>query len=73
MSRYNHYDSTQNVYEYCKKYFEFHGYAPSMKEICEGTGLKSKASVHAHMQKLFDEGAFESEHPGHPRAFRIAK
>lgn len=44
-----------------------------MKEICEGTGLKSKASVHAHMQKLFDEGAFESEHPGHPRAFRIAK
>lgn len=34
-------------------------------------GLSSTSVVHRHMQRLFRNGRFETEHPGEARAFRV--
>lgn len=73
MKQYNHFDMIDNVYEYCKDYFEENGYAPSNREIAKGVGLKSTSSVFYYMQKLFENGTFKTKHPGQPRAFGIVK
>jgi SOS-response transcriptional repressor LexA len=66
-------DNTRNVYEFCKNYIAKHGYAPSNREICYGTGIKSTCTVHDKMNELYDLGVFESENRGQPRAFRIVE
>lgn len=58
---------------YSRDYFQEHGYAPTLREIGDHTGLESTASVKHYMDKLYDEGMIESEHRGFPRAFRISK
>lgn len=59
----------QAIREYTKK----HGYAPVVREICILTGLNSTATVHDHMKSLMAKGVIQSEHPGYPRAYRLAK
>ena len=66
-------DTKEKVYNYCKEYISKHGYAPAISEIAEGVGLKSKSSAYFYFQDLLDEGIFETDHPGSPRAFRIVK
>ena len=58
---------------YSRDYFKEHGYAPTLREIGDHTGLKSTASVKYYMDKLYDVGMIESEHRGFPRAFRISE
>ena len=58
---------------YCRDYFKEHGYAPTLREIGDHTGLESTASVKRYMDKLYNIGMIESEHRGFPRAFRISK
>lgn len=54
-------------------YVEEHEYAPSIREICEITEIKSTSTVQNYMKLLFLTGVLESEHEGCPRAFRISK
>ena len=61
------------ILSYSRDYFKEHGYAPTLREIGDHTGLESTASVKYYMDKLYDEGMIESEHRGFPRAFRISK
>ena len=58
---------------YSRDYFKEHGYAPTLREIGDHTGLESMASVKYYMDKLYDVGMIESEHRGFPRAFRISE
>lgn len=58
---------------YSRDYFKEHGYAPTLREIGDHTGLESTASVKYYMDKLYDVGMIESEHRGFPRAFRISE
>ena len=44
--------SKDKVYEYIIKYMEEHQYSPSIREICEGTGLKSTSTVYQHLIDL---------------------
>lgn len=65
-------NSDKTVLNYIKKYVEEHGYAPSIREICDGTGYKSSSTVHAHVLKLIYAGLLETDHANTPRALRIA-
>lgn len=49
-----------------------HGYVPAYKEIGDGVGLKSNASVNYWMDRLFDEDYISTdEKEVKPRAWRI--
>ncbi|MCL1849219.1 MAG: MarR family transcriptional regulator [Clostridiales bacterium] len=43
------------------------GYAPSVREICEATGIPSTSTVHAHLRRL-EEAGFLRRDPSKPRA-----
>lgn len=52
-------------------YISIHGYAPTVREICFMTGLKSTSTVKSHISKLIDSGLLETDDPGCPRALRV--
>ncbi|MCC2254606.1 LexA family transcriptional regulator [Ruminococcus sp. CLA-AA-H200] len=62
----------QDILSFIGKYMDKHGYAPSIEEIGEGCGLKSKSTVHNYLKQMFADGTLETESPGCPRAFRIS-
>ena len=47
--------SQQKVYDYLKSRAQV-GLPPTVREICQATGLKSTSSVHAHLKTLEREG-----------------
>ena len=49
----------ERVYNFIVEFIKKNGYAPSVREICVGTDLKSTASVYSHLLKLEDEGKIE--------------
>ena len=44
------------VLQYIKKYVVSHGYAPTVREICQGLNLSSPATVHSHLSQLEGKG-----------------
>lgn len=63
-------ETREKVYNYLLGYIKEHGYAPSVREICEGVNLKSTSSVFSHLSKLEEEGKIETR-GNSPRAIRI--
>lgn len=62
----------KRVFDYIKSYIEIHGYAPTVREISAGIGMKSISAVHGHIRKLIELGELETDAtPGTPRAIRI--
>ena len=47
----------EEVLIFVKKYIVNHGYPPAVREICEGLGLSSPATVHTHLKELEKKGA----------------
>lgn len=45
-----------DVLEYIKRVLQTKGYPPTVREICDAVGLKSPATVHAHLKTLEDKG-----------------
>lgn len=60
------------ILNFIKEYVEKHCYAPSIREIGEGVGMKSSSSVHFHVSNLIYNGLLETDHTNTPRALRIA-
>lgn len=52
-------------------YIKEHGYPPTVEEIGQAVGLKSKATTHHHLNVLFEEGKLETDAQGAPRAIRV--
>lgn len=53
-------------------YIQQHGYPPTMDEIGEMVGLKSKASIKSHLDRMHASGMIETDAaPGSPRAIRV--
>ena len=53
-------------------YIKEHGYAPTAREICEMTNLKSTSSVQSYLCKMFEEGELETDAKiGASRAIRV--
>lgn len=58
----------QAVIDYVKE----HKYPPTVQEIADIVGLKSKSTVHGHILRLLEEGKLETDAPiGAPRALRV--
>lgn len=53
--------SKERVYNFIISYTEEHLYSPSIRDICEGTGLKSTSTVFSHLRTLQNEGKLTSE------------
>lgn len=51
--------SKERVYNFLVHYIKENGFAPSVREISIGIGLKSTCTVHHHLLKLEDEGKIE--------------
>ena len=48
--------SRERVYKFIVDYMTEHQYAPSIRNICEGTGLKSTSTVYSHLINLEMDG-----------------
>lgn len=54
------------------EYIEEHGYAPTIKELRDLTGLKSLCTIHNQLHKMFENGDIENDiAPGVARAIRV--
>ena len=62
-------ESQKKVYDYLKSRVQ-EGLPPTVREICQATGLKSTSSVHAHLKTLEREG-YISREAGLNRAIHI--
>lgn len=51
--------SKEKVYNFLVKFITENLYAPTIREICEGTYLSSTSSVYNHLCKLEEEGRIE--------------
>ena len=58
------------VLEYIKQVLQTKGYPPTVREICEAVGLKSPATVHAHLRTLEEKGYIRRD-PAKQRALEI--
>lgn len=59
------------ILNYIMEYIVEHLYPPSYQEICQGTGVKSKETVHKYIRRLADTGRLETDAPGGARALRV--
>ena len=46
----------QAVYDFVREEIKRNGYAPSVREICDGVGLSSTSTVHTHLETLRKKG-----------------
>lgn len=53
--------SKQRVYDFLVEFISQNGYSPSVREICNGTGLTSTSSVHRHLMQLEKEGQIKTK------------
>lgn len=58
------------IYDFIVDFFKTNGYAPSIQEIGDAAGLKSKASVYYHLEILEMLGKIHVE-KGKSRAIKI--
>ena len=50
----------QRIYQFILSYIGEHGYAPSVRDICDEVGLKSPSTVHFHLKNLAELGYIEN-------------
>ncbi|HPR78685.1 MAG TPA: transcriptional repressor LexA [Candidatus Limiplasma sp.] len=63
-------DSQARILEYIEKATRIKGYPPSVREICDATGLKSTSTVHGHLIRLEKKGLI-SRDSMKPRAISL--
>lgn len=54
-------ENRKNVYDFIVKFITNNGYSPSMREIGDGVGLKSTATVYNHLLILEKLGMIHME------------
>ena len=57
------------IYEYIIGYMEKNLFSPTVREICEGVGLKSTSSVYSYLKKL-EENGYITTREAEPRTIR---
>lgn len=62
--------SRESVYGFLVHYIKENGFAPSVKEICIGTGLSSTSTVYNHLKMLEMLGKIKMK-KNSPRAIRL--
>lgn len=61
----------QEIYSFLREYHRHHEQAPSLEEICETLGLRSRGSLHKHIQALVAAGLVEPMN-GRQRGVRLS-
>lgn len=51
----------EQILNFLTQFMNEHGYAPSVREICNAVGLQSTATVHYHLNALRDAGLIEMD------------
>lgn len=64
-------ESKAKVYNFLVEYIREHLYAPSIREICSATGLKSTSSVHECLHKLAEDGVIHMGQNLSPRCITL--
>ena len=65
-------ESRNKIYQFILTYIEQHGYAPTIREISDGTELRSTSTVQHHVKVLMEDGMLETDAGiGSPRAIRV--
>ncbi len=63
--------TTEEVYQNIINYMKMHGYAPSIREIAQISGISSSATAYYHIKKLLKQGKLETDKKiGMARALR---
>lgn len=52
-------------------YIENHGYPPTISEIGEMAGYRSKNTTWYHLKQMFEAGMIETDNPNSARAIRV--
>ena len=52
-------DTSTHILEFITEYTRENGYSPTIREICEGVGLKSPSTVHGHIERLRRAGKLD--------------
>ncbi len=60
----------EQIFKFLRAFTEEKGYPPSVREICQGIGLKSPSTVHAHLKALENAGYIKRD-PNKTRAMLI--
>ncbi len=63
-------DRQSQIMMYISDYLANNGYPPTVREICQGVGLKSPSTVHGYLLKLEERGLIERR-PERKRALHI--
>jgi repressor LexA len=63
-------DKQRRILEFIKKELKAKGYPPSVREICEGIGIRSTSTVHGYLERL-EKNGFIRRDPTKPRAIEI--
>lgn len=51
----------EQILNFLTQFMNEHGYAPTVREICNAVGLQSTATVHYHLNALRDAGLIEMD------------
>ena len=62
----------ERICQFITAYTDTHSYAPTVREIGAGVGLKSSSSVYSHLTQLEIEGRIETK-PYCPRAIKVIR
>lgn len=62
----------KEILDFIISYTKDQAYPPSVREICEGVGLSSTATVHTHLRNLEHKGLIERD-PSKQRSIRVAE
>ena len=60
----------ERIYSFLVKFIKENGYAPSIREICAGSGLNSTSTVYNHLEMLEMMGKIKMKRNS-PRAIKL--
>lgn len=52
-------ETVELVYNYITTYVKENGISPTIRDLCEGTGIKSTSTIHAHLKRLTEAGRID--------------
>ena len=55
-------EKQKNILNFINIFIKKNGYAPSVREICEGVSLKSTSTVQYHLEKLIQSGLLQKNY-----------
>ena len=64
-------EKQKNILNFINIFIEKNGYAPSVREICQGVSLKSTSTVQYHLERLIQSGLLQKNYKK-SRALRVS-